>query len=367
MEASVELLKKLVSIPSASGNEKEILEYIEQWLIDKKFDFVLREKSFVAGQIKAQVKAKKAVIFAGHIDTVVAGNLEDWNFPPTEPQVKDGKIFGLGVSDMKGGDVGNLIAAADFVGEALTQDIWVVGTANEELDGKGSEDFANWFVKNTDYQSAVCIISEPTSLNKIYVGQRGNHFMKLHFTGKAGHASHQEHFGLSALGTASQFLANIDTIAEDLKKYKNQVLGVPSFVATSIQAGDSSSPNKTADYADVVVDCRLTPELEEVFEAYMEELGKKYNFTYENVVTPVLSTLTDGQAPFVEILKELSDATTTAAVGSNDQGFFENIGVSTVVFGPGEHDQGHVANEYFIIENLEKHIQLLKQFIHQMQ
>lgn len=82
---------------------------------------------------------------------------------------------------MKGGDVGNLLAAASFIGKDLSQDIWVVGTANEELDGKGSEDFARYFSENWSYDSACCIIAEPTDLEKIYIGQRGNHFMKLHF------------------------------------------------------------------------------------------------------------------------------------------------------------------------------------------
>ncbi len=48
---------------------------------------------------------------------------------------------------MKGGDVGNLLAAASFIGKDLSQDIWVVGTANEELDGKGSEDLLVILVK----------------------------------------------------------------------------------------------------------------------------------------------------------------------------------------------------------------------------
>ena len=370
MEKAVDLLKSLVNIPSSSGNEEEILIFLEKWFIEKQFDFVIRKETFVAGQIKAKGKKeqkKEAIILTGHVDTVVSGHLADWKFSPTDARVEEGKLFGLGASDMKGGDVGNLLAAASFIGKDLSQDIWVVGTANEELDGKGSEDFARYFSENWSYDSACCIIAEPTDLEKIYIGQRGNHFMKLHFSGKAGHASVQEHFQQSALGAVTYFLENIEQIVEDLKIYKNSQLGLPTFVVTSILSGDENSPNKTADFAELVVDCRLTPELEEVFEQVMSELAVQYDFTYEDIVTPVLSTLTDNQAPFIQLLTDLSGAKTTAASGSNDQGFFENVGIRTIVFGPGQHEQCHIANESIILEKLEEHIEILQSFIKKMQ
>ncbi len=62
--------------------------------------------------------------------------------------------------------------------------------------------------------------------------------MKLHFSGKAGHASVQEHFQQSALGAVTYFLENIEQIVEDLKIYKNSQLGLPTFVVTSILSGD---------------------------------------------------------------------------------------------------------------------------------
>lgn len=95
----------------------------------------------------------------------------------------------------------------------------------------------------------------------------------------------------------------------------------------------------------------------------MIDLAAKYHFTYEDIVTPVLSTLTDNQVPFIQLLTDLSGAQTTGASGSNDQGFFENVGIRTVVFGPGQHDQCHIANEYILLEKLEKHIEILQSFI----
>ena len=47
--------------------------------------------------------------------------------------------------------------------------------------------------------------------------------------------------------------------------------------------------------------------------------------------------------------------------------FFENVGIRTVVFGPGQHDQCHIANEYILLEKLEKHIEILQSFIKKIQ
>ena len=123
MEKAVDLLKSLVNIPSSSGNEEEILLFLEKWFIEKQFDFVIRKETFVAGQIKAKGKKeqkKEAIILTGHVDTVVSGHLADWKFSPIDARVEEGKLFGLGASDMKGGDVGNLLAAASLSNKAST-------------------------------------------------------------------------------------------------------------------------------------------------------------------------------------------------------------------------------------------------------
>ncbi|MEQ2756648.1 M20/M25/M40 family metallo-hydrolase [Staphylococcus hominis] len=77
--------------------------------------------------------------------------------------------------------------------------------------------------------------------------------------------------------------------------------------------------------------------------------------------------MTDNQAPFIQLLTNLSGAKTTAASGSNDQGFFVNVGIRWVVFGPGQHEQCHIANESIILEKLEEHIEILQSFIKKMQ
>ena len=92
MEKAVDLLKSLVNIPSSSGNEEEILIFLEKWFIEKQFDFVIRKETFVAGQIKAKGKKeqkKEAIILTGHVDTVVSGHLADWKFSHTDARVKE--------------------------------------------------------------------------------------------------------------------------------------------------------------------------------------------------------------------------------------------------------------------------------------
>lgn len=357
------LLKQLIDISSVSGHETEILSFIENWLIEKHFDFVIRKKDFTAGRITGS-QSKRAMILAGHVDTVVSGNLESWHFLPTNAVCHNGKLYGLGASDMKSGIAANMMVGADFTNGQLPYDLWIVATGNEELDGQGSSNFSEWFAVHTGYESATCIISEPSENAKINIGQHGNHFMKFHFIGKSGHGSIQENYGKSALSSVEYFLKEIPKILLTVTAYKNEKLNIPSIVPTSILAGDPKAPNKTAGEAELIVDIRTTPELDLAFDSWISELSEKYHFTWENIAQPVNSTLVDKDEPFIQTLSKVSGVTKfVTSTGSTDQGFFEEKGIHTVVFGPGDENQAHQANEYVTLDNIETFLTILTKLL----
>ncbi|MDR0297642.1 MAG: M20/M25/M40 family metallo-hydrolase [Streptococcaceae bacterium] len=363
MSEVVDLAAKLVSIPSVSGDEEAILVFLASWMQEKKFAAIVKTDTFVAGKIAGSAHSQ-AVILSGHIDTVSAGNRADWAQSPWEPVVSADRIVGLGISDMKAGVAGNLSAAASLSHEELPFDVWVAGTANEELDGQGSANFAAWFDENTAYDATVCVISEPTDLSQIKIGQRGSHFMTFIFHGTAGHASVQAHYAVSALAKAEKFLAALDEITKKLTAYDDAALGLPTMVPTSIESGNPETPNKTADKATLIVDFRTNPAFEAVFDSFIGKLAADFDFDYKDVATPVLATLTDGDAGFIKHLQEVTGvAELSVSQGSNDQGFFEAIGVPTVIYGPGADAQAHKTNEFALTENLNRHVAQLTEFL----
>ncbi|GAB2024811.1 M20 family metallopeptidase [Lactovum odontotermitis] len=364
-EAAVELAKQLITIPSTSGHETEILFFLKNWLRAQGFKFVHRDTRFVTARIQGK-SSERALILSGHIDTVVPGDKNTWDYSPYQAveDTEKGRLIGLGASDMLSGIASNLTVARQFLDKELDYDLWVVATANEELDGQGSADFVRWFEINSSYQSAACIISEPSNLEQIEIGQRGNRFMSFNFQGESGHGSLQDNFDKSALFKLENFLGNLPIIVKNLKKYSNSVLGQPTLVPTAVNAGNPKAPNKTASRVDLTIDLRTTPQLDDSFDTFIQKLAEEYAFTWRYVANPVPSTLVNPELPFIQKLSEITQVKAlVASASSNDSGFFETAGIPTVIFGPGSIEQAHQANEYIEIANIERFVQILENYL----
>ena len=378
----IELTKKLIEIESVSGNETEILEFLADFLQENSVE-VWQNEDFAAGVLKIRTngnefsKSSRAIILTGHIDTVSAGDLRAWERSPWEATEMNGKIIGLGASDMKGGLAAQFIAGLEFVKENNFEsnfDLWLVAVSNEEIDGRGSRNFVKWLneQKEFDYSEFFGVIAEPTNYENIEIGHRGNRFVRLKFKGESGHASQQANFQKSALSKASFFLSRIDDIFENWQEsFSNDFLGSPSLVPTSLKSGEEKSPNKTAPSAELILDIRTTPELDSDFKNTFNSLAEKYDFKWEYHSEPVPSSLVSKKSRVIEnILKvsKLNEESIMVSPGATDQGEFVNglKNAQIVVFGPGEWDEAHHQNEFIYIDKLSKYktwiIDFLKEF-----
>ena len=358
----LELTKKLISIKSFSGDEKLVFEFASDWFRRNKFEYIKQDEMFVAA-LKTKTGAPKAIILSGHLDTVVSGDESLWSASPFEATRKSGKLIGLGSSDMKAAVAAQMLAVRDSDRDDF--DVWSVAVANEEIDGAGSEAFVEWFQEEFDYDEVVCVIGEPTDLDRIEIGHRGNRFVKLEFAGISGHASQQASFDSSSLAKASLFLADIVNIAADIsKKFGDDLMGAPSIVPTMISAGDQASPNKAAASAEMILDVRTTPQFDAEFEEEFANLAKKYDFKYTYSASPVASSLCDRDSSLVKNMISASGVKEIAiSLGATDQISFQSRGVNTVVFGPGEFSQAHKVDEFIEIDKLIKYHTVLDRFL----
>ncbi|MDR2977298.1 MAG: M20/M25/M40 family metallo-hydrolase [Streptococcaceae bacterium] len=363
LKPTIELTKQLINIPSTSGHETEILLFLRNWLRSKGFNSIHREPHFVAAKIKGR-SSERAFILSGHIDTVVPGDKFTWKSSPYQAIEAKGRIIGLGASDMLAGIASNLTVASSFLDTQLDYDLWVAATANEELDGQGSADFVRWFKMNQAYKSTSCLISEPSNLDQIEIGQRGNRFINLSFYGESGHGSLQENYHKSALAKLEKFLNDIQRIVEHLKKYESSVLGFPTLVPTSVNAGNPKAPNKTASRADLTIDLRTTPDLDAEFETFIQKMSDNYDFTWKYAASPVPSCQVSPELNFIQKFSEISQVNVlTSSASSNDSGFFVSAGIPTMVFGPGSIEQAHQANEFVEIDKVKKFTQILENYL----
>ena len=133
-EKVVEALQKAIQAKSYSGEEKEVVEYLEKLFKDIGYDTVHIDRY---GNIIGCIKGKKnglKVLMDGHMDTVPVQE-EKWKENAFGGEVKDGKIYGRGTSDMKGALISMALAGAYFAEDTkkdFSGEIYVAGIVHEE-------------------------------------------------------------------------------------------------------------------------------------------------------------------------------------------------------------------------------------------
>ena len=186
---AVELTQKLVRRQSYSGNEKEVSEELTKFFKENGFDDVHVDKyGNTIGHIKGSKPGPK-IVFDGHMDTVPVTDESEWQYPPFEAEIHDGKIYGRGTSDMKGALASMAVAArnfkeitsGDFAGE-----IFVAGIVHEEcFEGVAAREVSAY--TNPDY----VIIGEASNCN-VKIGQRGRAEIKIEVLRRPAHSANPE-------------------------------------------------------------------------------------------------------------------------------------------------------------------------------
>src|SRR4030067_2301694 len=101
-ERIVEISKKLIRVPSVTGNERNVVLLAQDIIRDLGIDTKLYgtdERPILTAAINS--KSEKQLVFNGHLDTVPTASLDDWSNDPYDPQIIEGKMYGRGSSDMK--------------------------------------------------------------------------------------------------------------------------------------------------------------------------------------------------------------------------------------------------------------------------
>ncbi len=369
---AIALTKQLITIPSVSDNEAEILSFVAKWMDQAGFDQVITKKRFTAGLIRGKSKtsqpAGKALLLCGHIDTVPAGDESAWQGSPWQPRTKGDRLYGLGASDMKSGVAIQMTASQSYLTERRDDlDLWCVAVAHEEVDGAGSADFTKYFAQSTSYDQVSCIIAEPTD-QRIELGHRGNRFVQLLFEGKSGHASQESAYSISSLPPLITFMNDLIRVRLELHRtYYHPTLGEPTFTPTRIEPAGVYSSNKTASASYIAVDIRTTPELDQTFDSWLDQLAGKYHFFWRYAADPVPSALCDKNASILRAMQHiLPEASTAVSYGATDQAFFQAIGAQTVIYGPGDFDQAHAINESVSLARIKDTYRVYRQLIRQI-
>lgn len=232
---TVDLLKKLVSIPSVFPEEKEISRFIFSYLQNLGFEvkkIKTDEKRF--NLVATFGKSKKYLGFYGHMDTVSRDEISKTD--PFTMTIKGDKVCGLGVEDMKGAIAAILKTAEFAVEEKLS--IKIILGVDEENISKGAHDLVNSGLLN---ELAFLIVGESgqvEDLNQpfsICYGRKGRILYQVEVFGKKAHAAESMR-GINAIEQANSLI----TAILKMKFSKHSRLGMTELVITAIHADTSS-------------------------------------------------------------------------------------------------------------------------------
>src|SRR6266704_5720784 len=199
-EALVQLTRDLVRMRSINppGDEAAVATYVAERCERAGMfaDTVPHEeagRASVVGGLRGTGE-RPALLFSGHLDTVPAG--ENWQHDILAAEVSDGKIWGLGTTDMKPGVAAMVVAmeAIRRTGVALQGDLLLAGTAGEEVDSMGAQRLVQQ-QKLPDV--GLMIIGEPTT-NRVFTAGKGVLWLELNTKGKTAHGS-MPHLGVNAI------------------------------------------------------------------------------------------------------------------------------------------------------------------------
>ncbi len=307
---------------------------------------------------------RPGLMFVCHLDVVGPGE-DPWTYPAFEAQVVDGKIYGRGAVDMKGGTAAAAAAICDLVesGVKLRGDIVFAATAGEETDSAGIERFAAGL--NEMAQPAGVIIPEPTDF-AVITAHRGLFWLEIITKGKAVHSS-MPHRGINAIMSMRRVLEELEHYQVDFPPHPE--LGSCSVSVNTVRGGEAL--NIVPDRCSIGVDIRTLPgqdcdairyDIERMLAKLTAEVPQ---FQADiSIIRSVGAMETDSDCDFVQRFCKAVDVDLTNVVGfTTDAPHLVPLGAPIVIYGPGQPQQCHQVDEYITVADLEQGRDYFKEVI----
>ena len=374
---TLKILADLIKFQTVSGTSNlKLIEYCEKKLNESgATSFKTFHKSGLQANLFSTINGKEklnseGIILSGHTDVVPASSNE-WSSDPYIAQEKDNKVYGRGSCDMKGFIACTLVMAPLFAKQKLKKPIHFSYTYDEETSCLGAPVLLKELKKrNVNY--SVCIIGEPTDMKAIHAHKGYNEY-KTYFTGLAGHASDPVH-GVNAIEYAIRYANKLMELREELKKRKpRDSVFTPPY--STLQIGKISgglSTNVIADQCIVDWEVRpITPEdgkfISQNIESYaketllpeMRKVYPKANIKKETVGETIGFNKVE-KSDAVDLVCNLTGDNSRGTISfGTEAGLFQELGISTVVCGPGSIKQAHTIDEYVTFDQLKLCLKML--------
>jgi succinyl-diaminopimelate desuccinylase len=373
----VELTRQLVRVPSVfrpgepGANESTVARLVADWSRAQGLDVAVEEVAPGRPNVTAILAGGpggRTLCLEGHTDVVTEGDRREWRHDPWGAVLEDGRIYGRGAADMKGGLAAALVATAALAraGARFAGRLVVAALVDEEGGMTGARHFMRTPLGRAVDAAIVC---EPEQ-NELCLEQKGVFWARVVVHGRMAHGA-MPYAGANPVAAAGTFLAGLPAVERRLGRglRPSRFLGRPHVTPTSCRAplGGVAQPNVIPSGADLVLDVRLVPGLApETAQGALEALARETEGCWpgtkveiETIEPPRPATRIARSEPVVRAMAWGVRAVTGrrprfgGVPGSTDGTIFVvERGLPIVTFGPGDRQVPHQVDEHVEVDQL---------------
>lgn len=299
------------------------------------------------------VNPERRLLFEAHVDTA---GIENMTIPPFEPFVSDGRVYGRGACDTKGGLAAMMHALLNVKRSGVLPDcdVWLAAAADEEHAYRGVLKLCEGLT------AAGAVVAEPTDLHMV-VAHKGCLRWRVVIKGRAAHSS-KPHLGVSAITPIAKLILTLDREAQALQAARHPLVGCPTLNVGMVHGG--TQVNIVPDECWVEIDRRLIPgeQIENVETHYRLMAEELQNASPDTAVShvpllsdwpmeaPATSRIVETAASVLENLG--LNAEPVGVPFGSDASKLARVGIPSIVLGPGSIDQAHTAGEFVRVDEV---------------
>jgi acetylornithine deacetylase len=381
LQSTIDILERLVSFDSISAKPThDIVRYICDYLSAHGVETELSydedgSRANIFATIGPQING--GVLLNGHTDVVPVQG-QNWSSDPFVLTRKGTRLYGRGSVDMKGFLACVLGSVPIFQSVELARPIHIAFSYDEEIGGLGMPVLLESMQKHS-FKPSIVIVGEPTEMALI-TGHKGGYEMRTEIVGYEVHSCNPT-LGVSAISVASKLIQKIESIAQRMASIPHPGSPfIPPFCTFNIGTIEGGmARNATAGRCNFNWEFRPMPGedgehiIAEITHFAHSELLPAMKAVHSdcsiNIITeaPVPALDDQNAALASELVSQITGLNSRDVVSfGTDAGYFSNVGLSTVVFGPGSITRAHKADEYIETAELEQGLDFLAKLAHKL-
>ena len=368
------IIDTLISTPSVSSADASlnqgnlaVIEHLASWLKDSGFSvevMPLPGDKTKANLIATLGSGTGGLVLSGHTDTVPYDEGK-WQHDPFSLTRDNERLYGLGTSDMKAFLALALEASHELRAGDLKEPLIILATADEETSMAGAKALVDRKLPRARH----AVIGEPTGLRPVHM-HKGMLMEAIRLEGHSGHSSDPAlgNSALEAMYSVMGALRQWRTELQDKHHDSRFAVPVPTLNLGHIHGGDN--PNRICPECELHIDLRPLPGME--LQALRQELHHRVLSTvrdsgilasFESLFDGVPAMETPVNAAIVQLAEKLTGHSPEAAAFGTEAPYLNQLGMETVVLGPGDIDQAHQPDEYLAVDRLTPTVEILKQMV----